>query len=759
MLHRLIDWLIGHRILALVLAGIAFLVALPPSQRLAFDQSIEALYSEANTRLTDYLDSKQLFGGDELILVCYRDPQLYLPDSDEFRDDRLALVAQLAEQLNHRIAGIDPRETQEMASLLRRAQALRRMPRLQALERRVRELARGICLGPDNQTTAVVLRLLPAGGSPVSRGETIRQVREVAAEFTASTQLETFVVGEPVQVHDMFRYVEEDGARLGWWSALLLLVVIFGLFRNLRWTLIPVLVVWATIVWTRGTLAALGYRLSMVSSMLTSLVTIVGVATVVHIVVRFQELRAGRTPAQALGLALQQLAPAIFWTCATTAAGFGAQLSSHIQPVASFGIMMLWGTLLVLPALGLLVPGLALLGGRGVDPAPVPGSQWMHRVLTWGTAVVRNSPGRLWGGLAVSAVLVAVGCTRLTVETNFSHNFRESSPILQSLNFVESHLGGAGAWEVNFPAPHELDDPFLAKVRDLATRLRELTEGPDKHPAFTKVLAASDGLDLIPRVPLVIPNLSAQARWLNEVEPIFLRSLYNPEAGRMRIFLRSHERKRSEEKMALIEQAERLAREAFPEAVAEAAPRATGLHVLLANLTESLLNDQWLSFALAAGAILAMMTVAFRSLRIGLISLVPNLLAIGLVVGVMGWLHLPINIGTAMIASVAMGLSVDSSIHYLKGLEQELAAGGDFAAALDRTQQNVGSALICANLALVVGFLVLTLSNFIPLVYFGLLSSVAMVGGLVGNLLVLPLLLGATGGLAPPPVRNGPAPQ
>ena len=372
MLHRLIDWLIGHRILALVLAGIAFLVALPPSQRLAFDQSIEALYSEANTRLTDYLDSKQLFGGDELILVCYRDPQLYLPDSDEFRDDRLALVAQLAEQLNHRIAGIDPRETQEMASLLRRAQALRRMPRLQALERRVRELARGICLGPDNQTTAVVLRLLPAGGSPVSRGETIRQVREVAAEFTASTQLETFVVGEPVQVHDMFRYVEEDGARLGWWSALLLLVVIFGLFRNLRWTLIPVLVVWATIVWTRGTLAALGYRLSMVSSMLTSLVTIVGVATVVHIVVRFQELRAGRTPAQALGLALQQLAPAIFWTCATTAAGFGAQLSSHIQPVASFGIMMLWGTLLVLPALGLLVPGLALLGGRGSTRPPSP---------------------------------------------------------------------------------------------------------------------------------------------------------------------------------------------------------------------------------------------------------------------------------------------------------------------------------------------------------------------------------------------------
>jgi len=751
MLHRLIDWLIGHRSGALLVALGAFLLALPPSRRLAFDQSIEALYSEANPRLADYLDSKQLFGGDELILVCYRDPELYVAQTDEFRDDRLALVAQLADQLNSRIQGIEPRETQEMASLLRRAQALRRMPRLQALERRVRELARGICLGPDNQTTAVVLRLLPASRAPIPRGETIRQVRNVAAEFTSQNHLETFVVGEPVQVHDMFQYVEEDGARLGRWSALLLLVVIFGLFRNLRWTLIPVLVVWATIVWTRGTLAALGYRLSMVSSMLTSLVTIVGVATVVHIVVRYQELRAGRSPAEALALALKQLAPAIFWTCATTAAGFGAQLSSHIQPVASFGIMMLWGTLLVLPALSLLVPGLALLGGWGVDPAAVPGSRRIRLLLDGATRLVRQSPGVLWSALVAAAVLVAVGCTRLEVETNFSHNFRESSPILQSLNFVESHLGGAGAWEVNFPAPHELDDPFLARVRDLAANLRKLTEGPDSRPALTKVLAVSDGLDLIPRVPLVIPNLSAQARWLNEVEPIFLPSLYNPEAGRMRIFLRSHERKRSEEKVALIERAEQLAREAFPEATGEAAPRATGLHVLLANLTESLLNDQWLSFALAAGAILAMMTVAFRSLRIGLISLVPNLLAIGLVVGVMGWLNLPINIGTAMIASVAMGLSVDSSIHYLKGLQHELTLDGNFQAALDRTQQNVGSALICANLALVVGFLVLTLSNFIPLVYFGLLSSVAMVGGLIGNLLVLPLLLGATGGLAPPP--------
>ncbi|MCY2964116.1 MAG: hypothetical protein NT069_10810, partial [Planctomycetota bacterium] len=103
--------------------------------------------------------------------------------------------------------------------------------------------------------------------------------------------------------------------------------------------------------------------------------------------------------------------------------------------------------------------------------------------------------------------------------------------------------------------------------------------------------------------------------------------------------------------------------------------------------------------------------------------------------------------GTAMIASVAMGLTVDSSIHYLAGLKRELARGDGFGAALERTQQDVGSALLYANFALVAGFLVLTLSNFIPLVYFGVLSSVAMLGGLLGNLVVLPLLLNATGGM------------
>jgi predicted RND superfamily exporter protein len=371
----------------------------------------------------------------------------------------------------------------------------------------------------------------------------------------------------------------------------------------------------------------------------------------------------------------------------------------------------------------------------------------VSRALAWLARWVDRRPGQVWGLLGVLLLATVVGCSRLTVETDFSRNFRPDSPILKSMDFVEANLGGAGAWELNFPAPAALDDAFVNRVRDLARQLRELRDPVTDTPALTKVLAYSDGIDLVPRVPFVVPTLAAQGRLLAQFQPEFAHSLYNPDAGRMRLLLRSSERQRSERKLALIDQVETVARQVFPIETEAERPVATGLHVLLAYLTDSLLGDQWISFFSAAACMAVMMSIAQRSVRVGLLSLIPNLLAIGAVVAVMGWLNLPINIGTAMIASVAMGLTIDSSIHYLAGLRRELELGDGFSAALQRTQQDVGSALLYANLALVAGFLVLTASNFIPLVYFGILSSVAMLGGLLGNLVVLPLLLRATGGV------------
>jgi predicted RND superfamily exporter protein len=235
---------------------------------------------------------------------------------------------------------------------------------------------------------------------------------------------------------------------------------------------------------------------------------------------------------------------------------------------------------------------------------------------------------------------------------------------------------------------------------------------------------------------------------LSKFQPEFVPSMYDPENGRMRIVLRAVERQRAEEKDELIAAVLAETRKEFPDA------KATGLFVLLKSLIQSLLSDQVVSFALAACGITLMMAIAFRSVRIGLISIVPNLMPIVLVVGCMGWTGLPINIATAMIASVSMGLTVDSTVHFIAGFRRARARGASIDDALHETHQGVGRALVFANVALIVGFLVLTVSEFIPLAYFGLLVSVAMLGGLLGNLFLLPVLLACVDGRCTPVVSE-----
>ncbi len=173
----------------------------------------------------------------------------------------------------------------------------------------------------------------------------------------------------------------------------------------------------------------------------------------------------------------------------------------------------------------------------------------------------------------------------------------------------------------------------------------------------------------------------------------------------------------------------------------------TGYFVLLADLISNLLLDQWRAFWVATLGIGLLMVLAFRDLRLVLIALIPNALPILIVLGSMGWLsvwvwpELKINMGTAMIAAVSMGLSIDSTIHYIAGFQQSLREGLTFDQALQSAQQSVGKAMVLSTIALMVGFTVLATSRFIPTVYFGALVSLAMLGGLVGNLVLLPLLL------------------
>jgi len=266
--------------------------------------------------------------------------------------------------------------------------------------------------------------------------------------------------------------------------------------------------------------------------------------------------------------------------------------------------------------------------------------------------------------------------------------------------------------------------------------------------------------DRLPRVdvstrPDWLPAISVNARDLqvrfelaamNKRLPVMVQTLYgedpeNPGQHYLRIMLRSRERQASAQKRELIRQVERICRQHYPPTGDAPEVEVTGYFVLLTHLIDSVLRDQWTTFAVATAGIALMMIVAFGSVRLATAALIPNAMPIAVVTGLMGWAGLRINMGAAMIAAVSLGLSIDSSIHYITAFRRGRAGGKSVPETLAEVQQNVGRAMAFSTLALIVGFTVLCTSRFVPTVYFGALVSLAMLGGLAGNLIVLPLLL------------------
>ncbi len=743
--QRIANLLIAWRFPLLALALAAAAVAFLPSRQLQFDRSIDSMFAADDPLIGPYHRLKRTFGGNEVVMAVYADPGLFNPDAEGIRR-----VAEVSQRLKD-IEGVD-----DVISIDQPLDE-RIIEEGNANADRARRLFEGYTHSADGRIAAVVCILQPEAEAKRSRQQVIADMRAIMNDLPKPLTA-GMLAGEPVMVSDGFRYVEQDGRRLAWASTLLLALVVIACFRSLRWVLVPVAVVQLAILLTRAALVSSGIQMSMVSSMLTAVVTVVGVATVIHVIVRYREARQeSLSPREALSRAAGLLAAPVFWSCATTAAGFASLLVAKVAPVRDFGLMMAVGTVMVFVSVLLVVPGLVLLGRFDPDPKRAWGEGLLESVLRRTAGLVQRRPKTLGVAILILAVAAASGMWQLELESDFTKNFRADSPIVQSYEFVETNLGGAGVWDIIVPGEEDPDWEYQTRIRRLEDRLREevVIDSADgsTEPGLTKVLSRVDGI-LAVRDPARVRSrrsFVASVAWKHFAEkmPALETALegedpQQPEQYLFRVMLRSNERQPSATKREIIAQVERISREEFPPEGNVPGAEVTGFFVLLANLIESILRDQWFAFGVAAGAIWLMMLVALRSPTLASIALVPNALPIFVVTGMMGWMGLKINMGAAMIAAVSVGLSIDSSIHYLTAFRRERDRGVPLDDALAAVHQTVGRAVVFSTLALIVGFTVLCTSQFVPTIYFGALVSLSMLGGLVGNLIVLPLLVKLT---------------
>jgi predicted RND superfamily exporter protein len=810
--QRFIDFLIAARWPLLAAAVVIAALAWYPAQQVRFDRSVENMFAAGDPLLPPYQRLKREFGGNEIVMAVYRDDYLFAPDGSGIR--RNSEIAQSLKQ----VAGVkDVLSLAQINDVVEKLQAGKKAASLfnlfgsknpadtwkgppilhpsDPLAERYRDLFSGYTHSTDGQTAAVVCMLEPllppsplAGEGPGVRGELQQALTAVDPRQTTLADLEAYITdlpdglrpgvltGEPVMVSEGFALLEEDGRRLGTWTTLLMGLTILIFFRSLRWLLLPILTVQWTLLVTRAALVLSGLQLSMVSSMLTAVVTVIGVATVMHLTIEIRDRRAhGLSSLDAFRGAAGPLAWPILGAILTDVVGFGSLWWADVGPVQDFGTMMVVGSLVVIPAVCLIVPAIATTSILDrFDTVAKPDETWLAAALGRSVAAIRSRPKTVAAVSLVLAFIAAVGAVRLEVESDFTRNFRKGSEIVTAYDFVETKLGGAGVWDIMLPAPEVLDKEYVARVRRLQERLRGIrgqgsgvggqeSGGP---PALTKVISLVDAIDAIEvdsTLAALTPSPEPRAKGVAATMPVFAAALRSPpdENGqsRLRIMLRAYERQPAEQKRWLIDEVTRIVHEEFPlgshHAPRDDMPRAahepnqpaaevTGFFILLTNLIESMLGDQWTTFFVCTVGIFAMLIVAFRSLRLSLIALVPNMLPIYVVMGLMGWLGLRMNMGAAMIAAVSMGQTVDASLHYIVCYQRARRGGLGVSAALTSVQQTVGQSMIFSTIALIVGFGVLITSDFVPTIYFGALMSLAMLGGLFGNLIALPLLLSWT---------------
>jgi len=596
------------------------------------------------------------------------------------------------------------------------------------------------------------------GQQQAEQAELIATVRGILADHRDGARIH--LGGVPMIAVDMIDFVRSDIQVFGAGVGILLILLLAVIFRRVRWVLVPAAICGTVALTMFGFLGAMGWHVTVVSSNFISLVLILTLSLIVHLVVRQLELHAERPDADQRTLVRDtvrsKFAPSLF-TVLTTMASFASLVVSDIRPVIDFGYMMVWGVAIAFLLVFLMYPAalVPLKPGR-----PVLGDRDLTAGITLGFArAIERHRGATWLIYGVVVVLAAIGIGRLGVENRFIDYFKESTEIYQGMLLIDRKLGGTTPLDVVLDPPdwyfEEQEEYGGAEGGGISANsywfnsfaleeLEPIHEYLESLPETGKVLSIVTTMDMLTHINGGRPldNFTLAVMY-DRLPPEIKETLFEPymaeDGNQVRFSIRvidSAENLRRDELLSKIRHdlVDRFDLE--PEQV-----HLSGMLVLYNNVLQSLFRSQVLTLGVVFAAIMVMLLVLFRSPLVAVVGVIPTLVAAGSVLGLMGWLGIPLDIMTITIAAITIGIGVDDTIHYTHRFREELARDGDHWAAVRRAHGAVGRALYYTTVTITLGFSILVLSNFVPTIYFGLLTGAAMVLALVANLTLLPLLL------------------
>ena len=599
--------------------------------------------------------------------------------------------------------------------------------------------------------------------------EEIKKVRSILDKYRSKAKI--FLGGLPMITSDMVDFIDNDLSVFSVGVFCLMVVSMWFFFRKIRWVALPLLCCVFSAWIMVGFLGWLDWRVTVISSNFISILTITTIALTIHLIVRYGELHAENPQmgqAELVSTTIGLMFQPCFYTAITTIVAFISLMVSGIRPVIDFGWIMTIGITLAFIISFILFPSLLKL----MSPKEAVSSHDITKRLTSSIGLFAlGNRNKILFIAAFLALMSVAGVLQLQVDNRFIDYFKKDTEIYQGMSVIDTQLGGTTPLSIIIDAEKDFfdylkevekdrlemdlsDDPF-SEVEEFEEEnywfnsekllnVEKVHDYLETLPQIGKVLSIATTLKVVRllndgRVPDDYDLALYRKLFPKEAKKTFLNPYLSADANQIRIALRIEETNPTLNRGELMEQIKRHLVDELK--IAEERIHFTGMAVLYNNMLRSLYQSQILTLGVVFVAILFMFLILFRNVSLAVLAIIPNVLSAGIILGLMGWLKIPLDMMTITIAAIVIGIAVDAAIHYVHRFKREFSRKSNYKEGVLLCHGSIGRAIYYTSITVTVGFSILTLSNFIPTIYFGFLTGIAMAVALLSNLTLLPLLI------------------
>ncbi|MEW5908951.1 MAG: MMPL family transporter, partial [Thermodesulfobacteriota bacterium] len=731
--RKIMEFIVFHPKTILLLVLVLSLAIAWQLPRLSIRTSIYDLVVEDLPETKKYEGFRKLFGSDEIIRVVIKGKRVLEPAAFQ-------KVAQLAEDLS-RIKGV-----RRIISLpgVKDAVDINREWDLDKFAKILSpiELFQNNLISSDGSTTAVTLVLT----DDADKGSVIQAVDQIISKTPKDLSL--YQIGMPLVSEAMSRFTEKDLRTLTPITILIMGITLFIIFRNIFILLVPLGCVMISLVWTFGLMAWIRIPMSMLTMIVPVFILAVGTAYCLHIVNEYTSaLKHSETRQKACLDTFSTMTLPTFMAVFTTVIGVGSLLTNRMEAIREFAFFSSFGMISLFFLVLTFVPAsLTLIPYRGSREKGETRFREAVGRLCERIAEINLSKQKVTLPILVClTVFFAIGIFRVKVETNPVEFFKKESDISRNFHDIYKHLSGSFPVNICLESSVEnaFEDPkFIKEISRIQAFITQLP-GVDKSISFADYLKVVNyAMNQFDAKYYTLPEEAFEFRMLINNYKIMLGEdmlwgFVNRNFSRANILLLTH-LSSSEDFLSIRRQINDHIRKNSPRSISS---EVTGIGVVISASGHLLTVGQVKSLFLTMGLIFFLMFLLFLSMKVGLIAILPNIFPIIILFGTMGWLKLELSAATSLIASIAIGLAVDDTIHYLVCFNREFKKVLNDEEALKQTFRKIGSSMIFTTLLISTGFTVLLFSNFGPTSLFGVLMVVTMMGALVGDLFITPALM------------------